>query len=55
MVGVIGFYIVKFDWPIAFKYIAILGLSLISSILLFEVGVRRFNFVRYFFGLKKRG
>lgn len=54
MVGAIGFYIIKFDLPIAVKYISILVLSLISSVLLFEVAVRRFNVVRFFFGLKKR-
>jgi hypothetical protein len=54
IIGAIGFYLVKFDLPIAIKYFLILILSLISSILLYEVVVRRLNFVRYFFGLKKR-
>lgn len=54
MVVTIGFYVIKFDIPIAAKYLAILILSLISSVLLYEIAVRRFNFVRLFFGLKKR-
>lgn len=54
MVGAIGFYIIKFDLPIAIKYISILVLSLIASVLFYEVVVRRINFIRYFFGLKKR-
>jgi surface polysaccharide O-acyltransferase-like enzyme len=54
MVGAIGFYVIKFDLPIVVKYIALLLLSLISSVLLYEIAVRRFNFVRLFFGLKMR-
>lgn len=54
MVVMIGFYVIKFDLPIAVKYLAIVILSLIASILLYEIAVRRFNFVRFFFGLKKR-
>ena len=52
--SILGFYIIKFDLPVAVKYLAIVFLSLISSVLLYEIGVRRFNFVRFFFGLKKR-
>ncbi len=54
MVVIVGFYVIKFDLPIAVKYFAIVILSLISSVLLYEIAVRRFNFVRFFLGLKKR-
>ena len=54
MVGILGFYVIKFDLPIAVKYLAIVILSLISSVLLYEIAVRRFNFVRFFLGMKKR-
>jgi glucan biosynthesis protein C len=54
MVVIVGFYVVKFDLPIAVKYPAIVILSLISSVMLYEIAVRRFNFVRFFLGLKKR-
>lgn len=54
MVVIVGFYVIKFDLPIAAKYFAIVILSLISSVLLYEIAVRRFNFVRFFLGLKKR-
>ena len=54
MVVIVGFYVIKFDLPIAGKYFAIIILSLISSVLLYEIAVRRFNFFRFFLGLKKR-
>ena len=54
LVGAIGFYVIEFDLPIAVKYIAVLVLSLLSSVLLYEIAVRRFTIVRFFFGLKKR-
>ncbi len=54
-VVLMGFYAIKFDVPIAVKYFAIMILSLIGSVLFYEIAVRRFNFVRFFLGLKKRG
>jgi hypothetical protein len=54
MVAIIGFYVGKLDLPITAKYLAIIILSLISSVMLYEIAVRRFNFLRFFFGLKKR-
>jgi hypothetical protein len=54
MVVMIGFYVTEFDLPIAVKYLAIIILPLVSSVLLYEIAVRRFNVVRFFFGLKKR-
>jgi len=39
MVVIIGFYVIKFDLPIAAKYLAIVILSLISSVLLYELAV----------------
>jgi len=35
MVSILGFYVIKFDLPIAVKYLAIIILSLISSVLLY--------------------
>ena len=54
VLGAIGFFVIKFDLPIVVEYIAILILSLIASVLLYEIAVKRYNFVRFFFGLKKR-
>lgn len=54
MVVIVGFYVIKFDLPIAVKYFAIIILSLISSVLLYEIAVRRINFFRFLLGLKKR-
>jgi hypothetical protein len=54
MVVVIGFYVIKFDFPIWSQYFVITIISLISSVLLYEIGVRRINFFKFFLGLKKR-
>jgi hypothetical protein len=54
MVVIVGFIVIKFNVPIAVKYFAIVTLSLISSVLLYEIAVKRFNFARFFLGLKKR-
>ncbi len=54
MVVIVGFYVIKFDLPIAAEYLAIIILSLISSVLLYEIAVRRFSVVRLFLGLKRR-
>jgi hypothetical protein len=53
MVVIIGFYVIKFDIPVAVKYFAIIILSLLLSVLLYEIAVRRFNFFRFFLGLKR--
>jgi len=53
VLGMIGFYVIQFDLPLVIEYLAILVLSLIVSVLVYEIAVRRFNFVRFFFGLKK--
>jgi hypothetical protein len=55
IVVLVGFYVIKFDVSVAGKYIAIMILSLILSILLYEITVRRLKFFRFFLGLKKRG
>ena len=53
VLGMIGFYVIEFDLPLVIEYLAILVLSLIVSVLVYEIAVKRFNFVRFFFGLKK--
>jgi fucose 4-O-acetylase-like acetyltransferase len=53
VLGMIGFYVIQFDLPIVIEYIAILILSLMVSVLLYEILVKRFNIVRFFFGLKR--
>jgi hypothetical protein len=54
LVVIVGFYVIKFDLPIAGKYFAIIILSLFLSVFLYEIAVRRLNFFRFFLGLKKR-
>lgn len=54
MVVLLGFYISKFELPVAVKFFVISLLSLMLSILMYEIAVRRFNVVRFFLGLKKR-
>jgi len=52
VLGTIGFYFIKFDFPLLIEYPAILLFSLLASVLVYEIAVRRFNVVRFFFGLK---
>lgn len=54
IVAIVGFYVIKFGLPVMIQYLAIVTVSLISSVVLYEVVVRRFDFVRIVFGLKKR-
>lgn len=54
MVVIVGFYVIKFDLPIVVKYFLIVILSLISPVFLYEIAVKRFNFFRFFLGLKKK-
>jgi hypothetical protein len=54
LVVIVGFYIIKFNVPIAVKYFVINILALLLSVLLYEIAVRRLNFFRFLLGLKKR-
>jgi hypothetical protein len=53
VIVILGFYIIQFELSIAVKYVSIVILSLISSFVLFEIAIKRFSVVRFFFGLKR--
>ncbi|MGE5499909.1 MAG: acyltransferase family protein [Syntrophothermus sp.] len=49
---VIAFYIIHLDWPILPKFILVTIGTFGISILIYEIFIRRFNFMRILFGLK---
>lgn len=54
MIVIIGFYIIKFDLPVVVNYSLIIVLSLISSLAVYEIAIRRFAVGRFLMGLKKK-
>ncbi len=48
----IGFFVVRWEANVALKFIVIALISLLATILLYEVGVRRTNVTRFLFGMK---
>ena len=54
IVVILGFYIIRFELPIAVKYSAIAVLSLISSLLFYEIAIRRYAIIRFLLGMKSR-
>jgi hypothetical protein len=51
---VIGFYVVQWDASALVKYIVITLSSLVVTLLLCDIGVRRTRFTRFLFGMKQR-
>ncbi|UCH06615.1 MAG: hypothetical protein JSV55_10955 [Deltaproteobacteria bacterium] len=53
---IIGFYVVQWSLTIGAKYSIITGASFVAILVIYEVLVRRFNVLRFLFGmrLKKR-
>lgn len=54
VVVMVGFYVVKLELAVAAKYTTTILLSLLLSLLLYEIIVRRFNVIRFLLGLKKK-
>ena len=50
---IVGFYIIQWNSSILIKYIAIAGISFIVIMAIYELLIRRFNPVRFLFGMKK--
>ena len=50
----IGFFVVQWDLSIAAKYLVISTSSLIIIMLLYELLIKRFNILRFLFGLKTK-
>jgi glucans biosynthesis protein C len=49
---VIGYYIVQWDTGVGLKYLAISTASFIVIMLIYEILVKRFNVLRFLFGMK---
>lgn len=49
---VIGFYVVQWDMGIAPKFLTISSLSLITTIGIYDLFIKKVNFVRFLFGMK---
>lgn len=47
-----GFYVTQSDLPMAAKYLAILVIAFITTAGIYEIVVRRFSFIGFFFGMK---
>ncbi len=52
VIVVIAFFVVAWDASVAVKYVAILVAALAGTLLVYELLVRRFNPVRFLFGMK---
>ena len=49
---VIGFYVVPWEVSVLVKYIVITLSSLVVTLLLYDIGVRRTRLTRFLFGMK---
>lgn len=49
---IIGYFIIKLNWPVMPKFFLVVAGTFGISILLYEIFIRRFNFMRFFFGMK---
>ncbi len=50
----VGFFVVRWSIPVLGKYFVILGISFIVIMAIYEFLVRRFNFMRFLFGMKPK-
>jgi len=51
---VVAYFVVQWDWPSGLKFAAIASASFALSLLIYEVAVRRWRFVRPLFGMKPK-
>ena len=54
LILMIGYYIVQLDTPIIIKYVLVTILSFAATAALYEPLIRRFNVLRFLFGMKPR-
>lgn len=54
MILTIGYYIVQLEMPIIIKYVLVTALSFSATAALYESLIRRFNILRFLFGMKLR-
>lgn len=53
IIVIIGFYVVRWQLGIAAKYVIILVAAIAVTALLYELLIKRFNFLRFLFGMKR--
>jgi hypothetical protein len=51
---IIGFYVVQWSLAIGAKYSIITGASFVAILVIYEVLVRRFNVLRFLFGMRMK-
>ncbi len=49
-----GFYIAGLSWPVELKYVTILSLTIVTTLLVYDLIVKRTNFTRFLFGMKPK-
>jgi membrane-bound acyltransferase YfiQ involved in biofilm formation len=54
ILGLIGYYIAGLGWPIELKYLTILSLTVVATLLAYEFLVKRTNVTRFLFGMKPK-
>ena len=53
IIVIIGFYVVQWQLGVAVKYVVILAVATAVTALLYELLIKRFNLVRFLFGMKR--
>jgi glucan biosynthesis protein C len=51
-VTVIGFYVIQFNLPVLMKFSIITLLSILATVVLYELFLKRIRWLRWLFGLK---
>jgi peptidoglycan/LPS O-acetylase OafA/YrhL len=49
-----GFYIAGLNWPLELKYVTILSLTIVTTLLVYDLVVKRTNATRFLFGMKPK-
>jgi hypothetical protein len=55
MILVVGFFVIRWNMDILSKLLIITAISFPLILILYELLVRRFNAIRFFFGMKPKG
>ncbi len=54
ILSLIGYAIAGRDWPVELKYVVILGLTIVATLLAYDLLVKRTNVTRFLFGMKPK-
>ena len=52
---IIGYFVIQTDMAVGFKYVIILAASFVSTVLVYDLLIRRNNISRFLFGMKSKG